>query len=58
MAAVGAVLGAHGLGGLAAVQGVCVAGDLVAAAVVAGGDLGAGALVLALVVIYLLTLLY
>ena len=42
-AAVAAVLGAGGLGGLAAVQRVRVAVDLVAAAVVAGVHIGAGA---------------
>ena len=51
MAAVGAVLGTLRLGGLASVEGVRVAGDLVAAAVVTGVDLGAGSAVLALVVL-------
>lgn len=43
MATVGAVLGSLGLGGLAAVQGVLVAGDLVTTAVVAGAHVGARA---------------
>ena len=43
VAAVGAVLGTLGLGGLAAVQRVGITGDLVVAAVVASGHLGAGA---------------
>lgn len=51
MAAVGAVLGARGLRALAAVQRVRIAADLVGAAVVAGVDLAAAALVLALVVL-------
>jgi len=43
VAAVGAVLGTLGLGGLATVQSVRIAGDLVVTAVVAGGHLGAAA---------------
>lgn len=51
VAAVGTVGGARGLAGLAAVQRVRVATDLVRAAVVARAHLAAGAAVLALVVL-------